>query len=63
MTQELKDKILKAGVICFDCGEKYGKHKAGVCTVYEHVCDICGENTSCTEFRDFGYEDKNKLIN
>jgi hypothetical protein len=41
--------------VCFECGEKYGRHKAGICTAYEATCDICHKYTECTEIRDFGY--------
>jgi hypothetical protein len=41
--------------VCFECGEKHGKHKAGICTVYIATCDICQKETECTEIRDFGY--------
>lgn len=40
--------------VCFDCGTKYGK-PAGVCTTHLGVCDVCGEESSVTEPRDFGY--------
>lgn len=55
----LYEKIITAHTVCFECGEKYGKHKAGICTVYKEICDICEKETSCTEFRDFGYNDVN----
>jgi methionyl-tRNA synthetase len=41
--------------ICFDCGEKYGRRKAGTCTVHPDICDVCGEETMVTEPRDFGH--------
>lgn len=52
---KLYEKIICANTVCFECGEKYGKHKAGICTVYNACCEICNSFTPCTEMRDFGY--------
>jgi rRNA maturation protein Nop10 len=43
--------------VCFPCGRKYGRGMpAGhLCTVHTDICDICGEETSVTEPRDFGH--------
>jgi len=41
--------------VCSDCGEKYGKHKAGLSTWHEDICDMCGKRVGVTELRDFGY--------
>lgn len=45
----------KINTVCNDCGEKYGRHKAGIATFYEHICDICHKKKVCTEIRDYGY--------
>lgn len=41
--------------ICFDCGEKHGKRKAGICTMHMGECDLCGRRAMLTEPRDFGH--------
>jgi hypothetical protein len=41
--------------ICLDCGNKYGRRAGGVCTMHVGKCDVCGEEKSVTEPRDFGY--------
>lgn len=41
--------------VCFECGEKYGRHAPGICTVHEDVCGICGKTVPVTEPRDFGH--------
>lgn len=46
--------------ICCECGDKYGNHKAGVCTWHPGICDVCNKMRSVTELRDFGGIDANK---
>jgi len=41
--------------ICRECGMKYGKKECGVATWHFGKCDICGQETSVTEPRDFGH--------
>lgn len=41
--------------VCFECGVKYGRHQARICTVHEGVCGVCGKTASVTEPRDFGH--------
>lgn len=42
--------------ICQSCGEKYcNGPQYSVSTWHMDTCDICGEETECTEPRDFGY--------
>ena len=51
-----KDKDFKnINTVCNDCGNKHGKHEAGISTWYIATCDICQKETECTEIRDFGY--------
>jgi len=51
-----KDKIKDYPVwICSECGHKYGHHSGRVCSWHPDTCDICGEERSCTEPRDFGH--------
>lgn len=51
--QELKKKLEKASVVCFDCGNKYGTYHDGVSSVWEGKCNVCGEIKNITESRDF----------
>lgn len=48
-------KLKNAYVTCFDCGNKYGVYSVGCSSVWEGKCDVCGENKSITETRDFAY--------
>ena len=41
--------------ICFDCGRRHGRRNAGVCTVHNGECGICGNTAPVTEPRDFGH--------
>ena len=41
--------------VCAVCGEKYGRHPAGVSTWHVGACGICGRVTGVTEPRDFGH--------
>lgn len=52
MTKKLKP---YPGVICADCGEKYGKHRGEFSTWYSVDCEVCGETKTGIETRDFGY--------
>ncbi|MDE2103365.1 MAG: hypothetical protein KGL39_39355 [Patescibacteria group bacterium] len=40
---------------CLDCGKKYGRRDAGICTIHKGKCGICGEEKMVTEPRDFGH--------
>ena len=53
--QALVKKLEKAYRTCFDCGTKYGVYSVGCSSVYEAVCDVCGETKRITEARDFAY--------
>jgi len=53
--EELRKKLEKASVVCFDCGKKYGEYHNGVSSVWEGKCNVCGETKSITESRDFNY--------
>ena len=41
--------------ICGDCGTIYGRKPCGVATWHFDKCDVCGEETTVTEPRDFGH--------
>ena len=53
--EELRKKLEKASVVCFDCGKKYGEYHDGVSSVWKGKCNVCGETKSITESRDFNY--------
>ena len=53
--QALIKKLENAYRTCFDCGRTYGVYSVGCSSVYEAVCDVCGETKPITETRDFGY--------
>ena len=53
--QALVKKLENAYRSCFDCGTKYGVYSVGCSSVYEAVCDVCGETKPITEARDFAY--------
>ena len=41
--------------VCSKCGVKYGTYVAGCSSVWKDKCDICGEETTVTEARDWNY--------
>jgi hypothetical protein len=41
--------------ICHPCGEKHGNRTVGVATWHKNTCDICGDEASVTEPRDYGH--------
>lgn len=44
--------------VCYECGIKASKGKSYVCSTYhDGICDVCGEEKSVTEPRDFFYPD------
>lgn len=58
MTDSLLNKLLTADVVCRDCGLKYGKYSVGCSSVWIGECNVCGEEKSITEVRDYGYLSK-----
>jgi hypothetical protein len=51
-----KEKLQKADWCCRDCGLKYGDCKEGSVAVFHNsICDICGEEKSITQTRDYNY--------
>jgi hypothetical protein len=44
-----------AGVVCHDCGDKYGVYSVGCSSTWQGKCDVCGKNAPITEVRDYGY--------
>jgi len=53
--KQLIDKLQNANVVCQDCGRKYGVYSVGCSSVWEGVCNVCGETKPVTEARDYGY--------
>jgi nucleoside-specific outer membrane channel protein Tsx len=49
--------------VCQDCGNKNNWEQFQISTWYPGICDVCGENKTVTEFRDFFYGTKIKPIN
>ena len=54
----LLTRLGRADVCCSDCGRKYGKYSVGCSSVYNGICDVCGEAKPVTEVRDYGYLSK-----
>lgn len=43
-------------VICADCGRKYQtRGGSGISTFHQDICDVCGEDKTVTEPRDYGF--------
>lgn len=53
--KQLIKKLEQACVVCRDCGLKYGVYSVGCSSVWEGVCNVCGETKPVTETRDYGY--------
>jgi hypothetical protein len=53
--KQLIKKLENACVVCRDCGLKYGVYSVGCSSVWEGVCNVCGETKPITETRDYGY--------
>jgi hypothetical protein len=49
------ESLTNADVVCRDCGSRYGKYSVGCSSVWEGICDVCGERKPITETRDYGY--------
>lgn len=50
-------------LVCHECGIKYGRKviKDHISTYHIGTCDVCNQETSVTEPRDFGYLDREKI--
>jgi len=53
--KQLIKKLEQACVVCRDCGLKYGVYSVGCSSVWEGVCNVCGETKPVTETRDYAY--------
>lgn len=49
------DTLKNADVICKDCGSKYGHYSVGCSSTWTGTCDVCGQEKSITEVRDWNY--------
>ena len=53
---EITADILKsAEVVCKDCGSKYGHYSVGCSSTWTGTCNVCGQEKSITEVRDWNY--------
>ena len=53
---EITANILKsAEVVCKDCGSKYGHYSVGCSSTWTGTCNVCGQEKSITEVRDWNY--------
>jgi translation initiation factor 2 beta subunit (eIF-2beta)/eIF-5 len=56
--RKLLKKLKSAYVVCSECGSQYGTYSVGCSSVWEGICDVCGETKPITESRDWGYLQK-----
>ena len=49
------DTLKSAEVVCKECGEKYGHYSVGCSSTWTGTCNVCGQEKSITEVRDWNY--------
>lgn len=49
------DTLKNAEVVCRDCGSKYGHYSVGCSSTWTGTCNVCGQEKSITEVRDWNY--------
>jgi hypothetical protein len=49
------DTLKNADVVCSDCGSKYGHYSVGCSSHWMGTCNVCGQEKSITEVRDWNY--------
>lgn len=49
------DTLKSAEVVCKDCGSKYGHYSVGCSSTWTGTCNVCGQEKSITEVRDWNY--------
>jgi len=49
------DTLKNADVVCKDCGSKYGVYSVGCSSTWTGTCNVCGQEKSITEVRDWNY--------
>ena len=47
--------LKNADVVCKDCGSKYGHYSVGCSSTWIGKCNVCGQEKSVTEVRDWNY--------
>jgi hypothetical protein len=45
----------QAAVTCSDCGAEWGVYSVGCSSVWQGICQVCGETKGVTEARDYAY--------
>ena len=45
----------RASVTCGDCGAEWGVYSVGCSSVWQGICQVCGETKGVTETRDYAY--------
>jgi len=45
----------QASVVCRDCGAEWGVYSVGCSSVWQGICQVCGETKGITEARDYAY--------
>ena len=45
----------QASVVCQDCGAEWGVYSVGCSSVWQGICQVCGETKGITEARDYAY--------
>ena len=53
-----KETLCNAYKVCRKCGTEYGEYSVGCSSHWLGVCDVCGEEKSVTESRDYNYLEK-----
>lgn len=58
LSENLLTRLLRADVVCKECGDRYGKYSVGCSSTWMGTCGVCGEHRPITEVRDWGYLSK-----
>ena len=45
----------QAATTCRDCGAEWGVYSVGCSSVWQGICQVCGEAKGVTETRDYAY--------
>jgi translation initiation factor 2 beta subunit (eIF-2beta)/eIF-5 len=48
-------RLNNAYVSCSECGTKWGVYSVGCSSMWQGICDVCGEAKVVTESRDYAY--------
>jgi len=59
MTKDEIKRMIKrlnnAYVSCNECGTEWGVYSVGCSSMWQGICDVCGETKVVTESRDYAY--------